>query len=476
MFFISCGFIFRVNLNVMKQFTKLAVIAFSIVVVASCRKEARGPASPLVGVYPRVLSQLRDSLSPVTYQALDTGQYFFMGLDSGRRMVIRVPFRGVAVVDSSVVVLVDVDGRLEAGRILRLWGTRDGRGLFRPGRMELRSLAGGIVLRSDVVDGHIVAFNSRSGRIAVDGIKPVVSEMDGGEDLMSHDGSRDDGGDLPDFVVIGYLTSGNEDSYVDIEPIFSSGDPADSISRVYMPVEPRSVGGGGGLAARPVLAIQPETEYTDKLKVVNIKNVFNCFDLVPDVGASYTMKLCVDVPVNSNPEALLNLSGAVSVGHTFLVLTKTNGDASITQSFGFYPGEMPSIMVPSASVPSAIKDNGGHEVNLSFSMSISAAQFGTVQTTAIADAGKPYVLTGYNCTGYALDVFNSVRSSPINSEPVTTMMPGVPGVPMLITQSPEGLFAVLDAMRTGGGPEAGNIQTDLSGRVMSPASHGECSE
>ena len=417
-------------------------------------------------VFPRVLSQLRDSLSPVTYRALDTSRYFITGLDSGRQLVIRIPFRGVALADSSVVARVDADGRLEDGRIVRLWGTRDGRGWFHPGRMELRSLGGGLLLRSDVVNGHVVAFDP-GPRVTTDKAAPIVSPIASG-------GSGSDG-TLPDFVFVGYLPSGDEGSYVDIGGLFYSGDPLHSSTGIYMPVDPG--GSGAGMSgAQSAPAMQPELDYTDNLKVVNVKNVFNCFDLVPDAGATYSIKLCVDVPVNSHPEAMFTLSPNVSPGHTFLVMTKTNGNNSVTQAFGFYPGEAISALTPTGTVASAIKDNGGHEVNMSLSMNISATQFGTAKARAIADAGNGYSLTGYNCTSYGMDVFNSVRTSPIGCDPIMVMLPGVPDATVAIQQSPQALFEVLNSMRLGNGPETGNIRMDLSGGTSAPGSHGECTE
>ena len=51
-------------------------------------------------------------------------------------------------------------------------------------------------------------------------------------------------------------------------------------------------------------------------------------------GAVYSAKLCVDIPVNNDPLALLD---GTTPGHAFITVTKTNGSQSATLSFGFYP-------------------------------------------------------------------------------------------------------------------------------------------
>jgi hypothetical protein len=141
---------------------------------------------------------------------------------------------------------------------------------------------------------------------------------------------------------------------------------------------------------------------------IDLQKLFNCFNQVPDNGATYKIKICTDLPNNNNPNHLVTTGG--SVGHAFITLTKTNGNVSVTQSFGFYPTDgVKSIgMSPQ---PSKINDNGSHEYNASMEMPISIGQFVWVKSAAILNATNQYDLNGYNCTDYALQIFNGVRQN-----------------------------------------------------------------
>lgn len=124
---------------------------------------------------------------------------------------------------------------------------------------------------------------------------------------------------------------------------------------------------------------------------------------MPDAGASFSVKLCTDIPVNSDP--LFPVDFSLSPGHTFLTLIKTNGAQNITQSFGFYPDSRWNIA--GFSVTSKIKDNGvqynEHEYNASIVMNnISAAQFNQILSASQTAAQSNYNLQYNNCTNYAL--------------------------------------------------------------------------
>lgn len=150
----------------------------------------------------------------------------------------------------------------------------------------------------------------------------------------------------------------------------------------------------------------------------------------------------------------------------------------ITQSFGFYPKSEPSILDPFASVSSAIKDNGGNEYNAAIEMTITDDQFTLLKNIAISRSTLPYNLDSYNCTSYALDVFNSVRTSPIEILPYKVTLPSDPGAygssdPNTITidKSPQMLFNKIQEMKNAG---VANCEIDPSHNTLSPGSHGAC--
>ena len=161
-------------------------------------------------------------------------------------------------------------------------------------------------------------------------------------------------------------------------------------------------------------------------------------------GASFTVQLCVDVPINGNPAASSNVVG-VSAGHSFLIVTKSGGGVSITQAFGYYPAKKLSVWDPFSALPSVIKNNGGQEINGMLTMSLSVEQFNNLRSAAINLSTKPYILDVSNCTDYALGVFNSVRTLPIELPPYIVQQPGVivsggqvsPGFTVTIQNSPQ---------------------------------------
>jgi len=106
------------------------------------------------------------------------------------------------------------------------------------------------------------------------------------------------------------------------------------------PVQPRGEFiepcGDPGWQPAPTDVENPEVfDFSNSEPSIDLQKYFNCFDHISDNGATYSIKLCTDLPVNSNPNALVTTS--LTPGHAFLTLTKSNGGQSITQSFGFYP-------------------------------------------------------------------------------------------------------------------------------------------
>jgi hypothetical protein len=236
-------------------------------------------------------------------------------------------------------------------------------------------------------------------------------------------------------------------------------------------------GGGGGGPTDPVppscenvpevVAVPLEEEiifdYSSSGPRVDLQRMFNCFDAIPDAGATYTVKLCADLPVNGNPWWM---EWNLSPGHAFLTLTKTNGSQSVTQSFGFYP-RSGALSLSFGPVPSKIVDDGQHEINASMTMNnVSWLDFNAVKNLALSYSTLRYDLNDRNCADFALDCFN--QSRPLGSELV------VPNTIRFIANygtTPNGIYEKLKEMKDNNHPEAANIQI---GVFNSPTSHGEC--
>jgi hypothetical protein len=439
-----------------------------LLAAASCRKEASVPVSSPSGMdyLHMVVAQLRDSLPAEDIQRLDTSRGYLDRTCFSNLNFLRIPFRDAPMASAFVIVRMDGQGKVAGGRIVELVNEAPGGPNLNTGSIILRSLSGSIVLQSRIAGGYIVALHPNLQRP----VGVTTFELAQGGDDDGDGGTQE----FPPVYVYPSPGQGSDEGGADLASL--SGE--DGSGAAIGALNPSGGGGAGGTGVSAATALPAPAEYSNNLNKISIAQFFNCFNQVPDVGATYTLSLCTDVPDNNDPGALFDLAtGNSTIGHSFLVVTKTNGSSSITQCFGFYPAQTPSYWNPMAPVPSQMKDNGGHEINASVTISISASQFAVVQSNAISDATMPYELESDNCTDYADGIFNSVSPTQINCVPIQIEVePGPADPPETITiqNSPQGLFSALTAMKASGGPLASNISTDLSGNTKSPASHGEC--
>lgn len=217
-----------------------------------------------------------------------------------------------------------------------------------------------------------------------------------------------------------------------------------------------------------------EEELTTTEDGLDLKKAFNCFNTIPSSGAKYKIKLCVDVPNNKNPLLLPPDTGS-RTGHTFIVMTKSNGSTSITQVFGFYSVKHPGYLFPFRSLPSIIKNNQLREINASIEMSLTENQFDNLRKKALEFAKMKYAALDYNCTNFALDLFNSARTSPIIIDSyVAILTRDIDIDPITIEKTPQMLFKKLKQMKDSKNIEASNINIDQTEKTIAPLSHGEC--
>src|SRR5690606_22984968 len=98
-----------------------------------------------------------------------------------------------------------------------------------------------------------------------------------------------------------------------------------------------------------------------------------CFKNIPDDGATCSIELFADVPVDSDPMVGFNAQTG-SPGHTFIQLHKQNGKYRVTQNIGFYPASQLKTLLTTAPIEGVFADNQHHEFNASIKMSLSAEQ------------------------------------------------------------------------------------------------------
>ena len=237
------------------------------------------------------------------------------------------------------------------------------------------------------------------------------------------------------------------------EPNFNNGILVDENQFEYL--EPDQSGSGGGYE----LYIDILVQYPDRAEI-DLAKYFNCFNNISDNGATYTIKLCTDLPSNDDPDKLIV---GLTPGHTYLTIKKTNGSQSVTQSFGFYPESGP-LSVFGGPVASEVNDDGDHEYNASIIIGMTQSQFNSVKSLALSYASSNYDLNDFNCADFALDIFNSIRTTPIDIPDSETSIHNY-------KTTPNGIYSTLKAMKDNNHAEAASIYV---GATNSPVSYGPC--
>lgn len=282
---------------------------------------------------------------------------------------------------------------------------------------------------------------------------------------------------LPEVIVVGYL------------PASGSG-PSLAYYLSFQSMLGMSGSGGGGSATGPIgggpgagiygpvggargvglpligknnLLVNYETSSTRP--GIDVTAFMKCFSQIPDAGATCSVMIFTDLPVNDDPSYIFNiLTGAT--GHCFLQLTKSNGAASVSQTFGFTTSK--PLAVLGLPVAGKIVDNTGHKFNASFTMNLTAAQLQAAINAVIATgSSQQYDIWNHNCVDYALGIINTVRpGNPLKIVKLKDIETGE------LFSSPQGLYMTLGQMKEPGSPEAKNIIMNVVQHAGT--SHGPC--
>jgi len=451
-----------------------------LLVIVSCKKEIKNNKHDFSGYIENVKAALKDSLSANDYASVDFNRTVLSKVDSVQLYLLRIPLKGKKIKNDFVIVKTNVDGKVERGKIVHMEGADTAFGNIRLksfyGSITISSLSRNNQMHSAINNGYILEFHSQMN-LRTTLAAPVYPVYPGA--IV-----------LPEVIVYSYISTSSGISFSDwflLQSLFYDYSFGGGTSGYYSSLDGNGSGGGGGGGYGGGYdgsdvndMVEIEAEYIYNLPGVDLSKMFKCFDNVPSIGATYSIRLCSDIPSNSNPNASANFSAA-SGGHTFLTITKANGSTSVTQSFGFYPFSQPSWIDPFSPVTSAIKDNGAQEINASLDMDLTETQFNTIKQNSISWSTRNYELADYNCGNYAVDIFNSVRNTPLIIPGYQIILPGttnpwVPSSPItvLINNSPQMLFSKLQEMKNNNGPESSKIVIDQSHNYTAPISKGEC--
>jgi hypothetical protein len=314
------------------------------------------------------------------------------------------------------------------------------------GKLSISSLNRRSLVNSTVHKGYIDAFH------------PLVNAR---ETVYGSD-------ELPEVIVVAYVSSGIDYStwLCLTSLIYNSGGGGYVTDGYYGSLD----GGGGGSyggtsggsyggtadgsyggSVDQTMLVDIDT-YVDH-PAIDVGQYLKCFDGIADAGAVCSVELLTDIPVDNDPSKLFNWN-TESPGHTFLQLRKSNPDGSnvIVQNIGFYPQSNWSKILDSNPVDSKMVDDGDHEFNASLKMNLTSTAFSSVLGKIKELSALKYDMDEFNCTDFALEVFNYVRT-PIQIP--TYAIPG--GVGTIGSSTPQGLFLKLREMKNNGDPEATNI-------------------
>ncbi len=180
---------------------------------------------------------------------------------------------------------------------------------------------------------------------------------------------------------------------------------------------PGSPGSGpGGASGAATVSVLPGTSV-----IKSIKTYFQCFTNVGGSDYKYTVTVCVNQPVPGSRTPWTTSgdgsSGSsagdnpVNAGHTFLTLTETYGNTTITRNVGFYPGT--DVNPIEISSQGTLNDDELHAYNISGTFTVNNAQFFTILNFVSQGntVGYLYNLNTNNCTTF---VINAVAQVGIN--------------------------------------------------------------
>jgi len=246
---------------------------------------------------------------------------------------------------------------------------------------------------------------------------------------------------IPEVIVsASYPPSGGIDwfTWMSLLSMFDMGGQND-----YLGIDWVYGGGGGSSPSAPVVTI--DTEFPENKDKIDPKKYTDCFGSIPDNGTTlYTVTISTDLPTDGHPEIFYNWNER-SPGHAFIELNKSTPYGGVTQDFGFYPtSSWKLVTLDNVPLPSKLVDDGGHEYQARYTISVSAAQF-QAAVNAVNNARDQYSVSNYNCTDFALDVFNAAGgnlSIPRHSIPGFEVDGG--------SNTPQGLYEKIQSMKDNG--------------------------
>ena len=445
----------------MKHLLSVIVLSF---ILFSCKKEIL-ERFDVNHSFNSIKLQLKDSMSTEDFQQLDFKNTVRDKFEKAAFSFLRIPFLSKSIKTDFVLLKVETEGTFSAGKIFNI--IKDEQGLSKKilnkysGTINIQSLERKLLTSSFITNGYVDAFhvknNTAQSKEAVVEI-PLMPEV---IIVCTIPGSG--GGSSSDYYNLQSLLSSGGGGGGSNSPMGGSSAGGNQNSGGYY--SNSGYGGGGNVPAGGTLSggegtlinkypLLIDFELIENLPAIDINKYLKCFSSIPDDGAICDIQIMTDIPVDKDPGKFFDWTNG-SPGHTFLKLTKTNGSQSMQQNIGFYPVTGWKNILTPAPTDSKFVDNAGHEFNASLSMNLTPEKFQSTLTHILyLSHFIKYDIDDYNCTDFALEIFNYRRGS----DKLTIPMYDIPGgMAPTGTATPQGLYIKLKALKESGGADASKI-------------------
>lgn len=443
------------------------LISCLFIILFSCKKEIHQFSNSNIDIIGKIKLQLKDSVSVNDFQQMDFNHFVLINMGQNNFSIIQIPIKNKSIESDFLLLKVEKDLSFSTGRFINI--IRDNEvnliksSLSFNGRIEIQTLQRNIVLSSKIMDGYIDRFGGVTSSVNEKTEVVILPPL------------------MPDVIIesiypIGWSSGGWSGGGYSSYPLYNlqnflGGGGTSGGGGNYSPSNPyggNGSGGGGGSTPYNGVIRHIDFEETNDQGTIDLKKYLACFDKMADQGATCTIKLLADIPEDDNSNSFFNWN-TQSPGHTFLQLEKKNGNQNVHQNIGFYPsnGFKSLTFLP---VVGRFADNGEHEFNASITMDITPANFrSTLERMLYLSTFIKYDIDDYNCTDFALDVFNFRRTSPFIIPKFN--IPG--GKAPNGTSTPQGVYTQLKKMKEMANTGSNNI-TIPGAKAYSEISSGAC--
>lgn len=407
----------------------LLLIPFAALFLLSCNKNI--DSGNLEEKYPsNIKASLKDSLNPTDYANLDFVRFVKTKNDNKSRF-FKVPFIGKKLSEDFILLYTDTSGRILEGLIIQLRQnevSNTSKYLYN-GTIQIHYLNRAIKFISEVKNGYIKDSTEHS-LAARSLVVPMGKEV------------------YPDIIVDWYYGGS---SYTNSSGFFGFNSGGRSVGYSRMDGNRSDEDDNGSRTNNRETDEEDDMlvdfEFIEDLSPVDITKYLKCFANIPDQGSTCSIEIFTDIPVDENSNKLFSWR-TQSPGHTFLQIKKTNGNLTAMQNIGFYPVEGWKTLLTTAPVEGKFVDNSEHEYNASFKMNLTPEELQkTLNNMVYLSRSVKYDIDEFNCTDFALNVFNTARIS----NPLEIPKYDIPGGTAINgTNTPQGLYKQFKSMQQQG--------------------------